>query len=138
MTLKLYHIPLQPQSVNAMNTHRVTKDGKVCVGQTREWRTFKKYAPDYLRDMPRYDGFVNIYCYWVPDNGRLSDGDNRLKQTIDAIVDAGVIIDDRFVVRARITKMKPNKEKHGVYICIEPTNEPPSVDELLTAMSLYY
>jgi Holliday junction resolvase RusA-like endonuclease len=114
-----------------MATHKVTKDGKLNVGQTHEWRHFKKHAPKYLECVPKFQGYVNIYVYWCPEDDRLSDLDNRVKNFLDVLVDAKIIEDDVKVVTLRAVKLKSDSMKFGLFFMVEQADPPRKVDELL-------
>lgn len=95
----IFTIPTPP-SVNALFKN-VPKRGRV---KTDEYRNFIRMAVTAIRRqaVPRLEGRV-IAIFGVERMSDRADIDNRLKAMLDAIVEAKVIEDDRFVTAIAIS-----------------------------------
>jgi Holliday junction resolvase RusA-like endonuclease len=85
-----------PPSVNALFFNRPKGKGR---GLTLAYRNWRAFADRELRDQPPWHvpGRVEVRIY-LPAVTR-GDADNRIKATLDALVCAGRIEDDRNVVK---------------------------------------
>jgi Holliday junction resolvase RusA-like endonuclease len=87
-------LSMVPPSVNSLFHNR--KKGR---GKTLAYRNWRAFSDHEIRDQPSWHvpGKVEIRIY-LPKNTR-GDADNRIKATLDALVGAGRIEDDRNVVK---------------------------------------
>lgn len=100
-----------PPSVNGLFYNRGKGRGK-----TLAYRTWRSVADRELRDQPSWHvlGKVEIRIY-LAANTR-GDADNRIKATLDALVCAGRIEDDRNVVKV---SAEFGQLEHGAVILIQ-------------------
>lgn len=90
-------LSMTPPSVNALYYNRKNGKGR---GKTLAYRNWCTFAKIELGDQPEWHvpGRVGIT---IRVGGSRADADNLLKATIDALVNAGRIMDDRLVMEAR-------------------------------------
>lgn len=87
-------LSMAPPSVNALFHNR--KKGR---GKTLAYRNWRAFADQELRDQPSWHvlGKIEVRIYLAATTR--GDADNRIKATLDCLVNAGRIEDDKNVVK---------------------------------------
>lgn len=112
----LYSITIAPMSVNKCWQGRRFK-----TPEYKAWRTQFAYT---INGVQKIEGFVEVWLTFYIQNFALSDTGNMEKATMDALVEAGCMDDDRFVVVEHLKKVKVSTEaEERIEVRIEPYDE---------------
>lgn len=108
-------IPVKPISTNKLFQGRRFK--------TKEYDAFINAALYFAPRVPMIKGKVFLRCDFYVKNLLASDLDNFLKGTLDLIVKAGYIEDDRFIHKITARKFKAEGENERIELKIKPLTE---------------
>lgn len=90
-------LPLKPFSVN-----QAWRGGRrYC---SKHYLAWKKEGAWLLKGQPSYSGWVEVRIRAYMKRWKNSDVDNVIKPTIDLLVEAGVLVDDKWVRRVSAEK----------------------------------
>lgn len=96
-------IPIKPISTNKLFQGRRFK--------TKEYNKFIEAALYFAPKVRITMGIVQLKCDFYVKNEKVSDLDNFLKGTLDLIVKAGYIEDDRFIYKLIARKFHSDNER---------------------------
>lgn len=105
-------IPIKPISTNKLFQGRRFK--------TKEYDAFINAALYFAPKVPIIKGMVAIQCDFYVKNAKRSDLDNFLKGTLDLIVKAGYIEDDRYIYWLKTRKFIADNENERIELKIKP------------------
>lgn len=108
-------IPVKPISTNKLFQGRRFK--------TKDYDAFINAALYFAPKVPMVKGNIVLKCDFFVKNVERSDLDNFLKGTLDLIVKAGYIEDDRFIYKINARKFKANDENERIELRIKPLTE---------------
>jgi len=96
-------IPIKPISTNKLFQGRRFK--------TKEYNKFIEAALYFTPKIKMIEGIVQLRVDFYVKHAKTSDLDNFLKGTLDLIVKAGYIQDDRFIYKIIAKKFKSDNER---------------------------
>lgn len=105
-------IPIKPISTNKLFQGRRFK--------TKEYDKFLESALYFAPKVKMIKGIVSLKCNFYIKRVTVSDLDNFLKGTLDLIVKAGYIEDDKFIYKIIARKFKSDNER--IELKIKPYN----------------
>ena len=105
-------IPIKPISTNKLFQGRRFK--------TKDYDAFLQAALYFAPKVPMIKGMVSLQVDFYVKNVKMSDLDNFLKGTLDLIVKAGYIEDDRFIYRIIARKFIADNENERIELKIKP------------------
>ncbi len=106
--IKLY-LPMKPLSVN-----------KAWQGKRFKTKECNAYCEECAWRLPKntsISGLVQIHYWFHLKNWKKTDGDNLVKVLTDCIVNAGIIEDDRMIMRYIIDKIPAKTD--GIHVSID-------------------
>ena len=104
-------IPIKPISTNKLFQGRRFK--------TKDYDAFINAALYFAPKVPMIKGIVSLQVDFYVKNIKVSDLDNFLKGTLDLIVKAGYIEDDRFIYKITARKFKAEGEDERIELKIK-------------------
>jgi Holliday junction resolvase RusA-like endonuclease len=108
-------IPIKPISTNKLFQGRRFK--------TKEYDAFINAALYFAPKVPMIKGIVSLQCDFYVKTVERSDLDNFLKGTLDLLVKAGYIEDDRYIYRIVARKFKTDLENEHMELRIKPLTD---------------
>ena len=108
-------IPIKPISTNRLFQGRRFK--------TKEYDAFINAALYFAPKVPMIKGIVSLRCDFYVKNVERSDLDNFLKGTLDLIVKANYIEDDRLIYKIIARKFKVDNKNERIELRIKPLKE---------------
>jgi len=107
---KLITIPIKPISVNKVWQGRRFK--------TAEYKKWREEAMWLLSKQKPIKECTLILDFYVK-NATMTDVDNLIKPTLDALVEKGLLVDDRYITSLTATKHKGKEERIVIQIIPE-------------------
>lgn len=94
------------------------------MGRRFKTKKYKEYSEAISYLLLKYkhlcfDGYLNIYYKFYLKHWKTSDYDNFIKALQDVLIENGIIINDRYIMKAVIEKIPSTKDK--IEIKIEET-----------------